>query len=93
MLADVWGMRVDMQEEPDNCMMTRGVAHLSIAEVSLSVADMLVDLRAFEDSVAQLAELLMARSEARSCVMRDEKKELNGSLSQRMQSHDVVENA
>jgi len=86
---DVWGMKVDMQGEPDNCMMTRCVAHLSIADASLTDADVLVDLRAFEDSIAQLAELLSTRSEARSCVMREVQKELDGSRSQRMQSHDV----
>ena len=88
--VDVWGMKVDMQGEPDNCMMTRGVAHLSIADASLPGLEMLEDLRSFEDSIARLAELLTARSEARSFVMREVKNELNGSRSQRMHWHDVV---
>jgi nucleoside 2-deoxyribosyltransferase len=67
--VDALGMVVDMQGEPDNCMMTRGVAHLSIAGEPLPMDEMLVDLSAFEDSIARLAELFLATS-ARSCVMR-----------------------
>jgi len=91
--VDVWGIKVDMQGEPDNCMMTRGVAHLSIADASLPGLEMLEDLRSFEESIARLAELLTVRSEARSCVMREVKNELNGSRSQRMHWHDVVASA
>jgi len=81
---DVWGMKVDMQGEPDNCMMTRGVAHLSIADGPLPGSEMLVDLRAFEDSVAQLAKLLMRG---------DAKNELQGSRSQTMQWQEADESA
>jgi len=60
--VDALGMVVDMQGEPDNCMMTRGVARLSIVAEPLSVDEMLADLSAFEDSIARLAELFLATS-------------------------------
>jgi len=59
---DRWGMVVDMQDEADNCMMTRCVAHLSIAEAELSDTGILEDLRAFEDSISRLSDILKKES-------------------------------
>ena len=59
---DVWGMKVDMQGEADNCMMTRCVTCLAVAKEVLTEAEMLVDLRAFEESISALSGLFLTRS-------------------------------
>jgi len=54
---DVMGMRIEMQNELDNCMMTKSVSHLAVAPEILDEYDKLRDLRAFEESIKLLAEL------------------------------------
>ena len=52
---DTLGMKLDMQQEPDNCMLTRSVLHLAVAPEDLAPEAQLTDLRAFEESVRALA--------------------------------------
>jgi nucleoside 2-deoxyribosyltransferase len=53
---DSLGMRVDMQEEPDNCMMTRSVSYLALPSRSIGERAQLTDLESFEACVRRLSE-------------------------------------